>query len=305
MLFAIAALIFVTVFLLFYIFILSGATHHQLEQRFKTAGIFSSYADYTSGELSQPLYYRLFHPLMDGLDNLFNALTPKEIQRVLADKLKEAGLTQTMTVRQFVLRWGLVNLLLMVCSLFLSSSLLELGLTDALLNMLCAFLVGLLLPWLVLKSQITKRKNSIQRFLSDVIDLLLVSIQAGTSFDGAIVRVTQQMKGTFADELSTMLQQIRLGVSRHDALRNMADRCQVPDVSLLVSALIQADRLGVSIAQILEVQAQMLRKKRVLRAREQAMKAPVKLIFPLVLFLLPVIFMAILAPVVVQIMRGL
>lgn len=305
MLLAIVALVFVTVFLLFYIFILSGATNYRLEQRFKTAGILSSDAAYASIELSRPLYYRLFHPLMDSLGNLFNALTPQEIQRLLADKLKEAGLTQTLTVRQFVLRWGLVNLFLMICSLVLSNYLFKSDLREALLNLLGAFLVGLFLPWLVLRNQIDKRKNNIERFLSDVIDLVLVSIQAGSSFDGALLRVTQQMKGTFVNELSTMLQQIRLGMSRHDALRNLADRCQVPDVSLLVSALIQADRLGVSIALILEVQAQMLRKKRVLRAREQAMKAPVKLVFPLVLFLLPVLFIAILAPVAIKIMRGL
>jgi tight adherence protein C len=303
LLIAIAALVFVTVFLLLYIFILSGA-EQQLGQRFKTAGIFSSYADYTSEKLQRPLYYRLFYPLAKGIGHVFNALTPAGLKGVLADKLQEAGMDQDTTWR-FVRNWGLVNMLLLFGSLFVAIFSLQVPFRQVSAILAGTFLLVFLLPWLVLRSKMYKRKSHIQKALPDVIDLLLIGIQAGTSFDGAAMRVTLQMKGVFVDELRTMLQQIRLGLTRQEALRNLADRCRVFDVSLLVSALVHADHLGVSIAQTLEAQAQMLRKKRVLRAREQAMKAPVKLVFPLVLFLLPLIFLVILAPAVVQFMKEL
>lgn len=301
MLFAIAVLTFVTMLLFLYILFISQTRQYQLEQRFKTAGIVP--VDYISDELRQPLYYRLFRPVAKGFGGISHGLTIKGLQRILAGKLKEAGLVHIVAVRQFVLRQILAVLFLVGSSLGVSC-LAGKGLKTVLLNMLYAVLAGCFWRWLVLRRKIAERKNNIQRLLPDVIDLLLISIQAGASFDSAVQRVTQQMTGVFIDELSIMLQQIRLGVSRYEALHNLADRCQTADVSLLVSALAQADRLGVSISHILEVQSQMLRKKRVLRAREMAMKAPVKLIFPLVIFLLPVLFIAILAPIAVRLMKA-
>ena len=231
-------------------------------------------------------------------------LTPQALQLLLEDKLREAGQAQTVTVKSFLLRWGLVLLVITLGCLYLSWAEMQLSLEETLGNLVLALLIGVLLPCMTLRRQIAARKEGIERQLSDVMDLLLVSVQAGTSFDGAVSRVVKQMQGPLVAELQTLLQEMRLGMSRQEALRTLGERCRVLDVSLLVSTLIQADRLGVSISQFLEVQAQLLRKKRLLRAREAAMKAPVKLVFPLVFFLLPVIFMALLAPIAVKLKGG-
>ena len=305
MILVIAVVLFLVVLALLSLFLLADNNRQHLEQRFKTAGIFSSHADYTNEEFTKPLHQRLFQPLFDFFANLFKGLTPKALQQLLEDKLREAGLAQTVTVKAFLLRWGLVLVLLLLGSLYVSRMLMELGLVETLAYLVVAVLIGMLLPCTTLRRQIEARQKGIERQMSDVMDLMLVSVQAGTSFDGAVSRVVKQMKGPFVAELETMLQEMRLGMSRQEALRALGVRCQVLDVSLLVSTLIQADRLGVSISQFLEVQAQLLRKKRLLRAREQAMKAPVKLVFPLVAFFLPVIFMAIMAPLAVKLKGGL
>ena len=304
MVLAIAALSFITIFLVLYILIISGAKRQRLDARFKTAGAFSSYTDF-SEELSKPLYQRLLAVSFEKCGQLFAALTPGEVQRFLAEKLLEAGQDKVLSVRDFLLRWGLAGVALVLGSLFVNLWPQPSSLGDVLLNGFAAVLLSMALPVLVLRRQIAERKRKIQRHLPDVIELLLVSIQAGTSFDGAIVKVTQQMKGPFILELQAMLREIRLGMERQEALRGLARRCRVQDVSLFVSALVQTERLGVSTAQVLEVQAKMLRQKRVLEAREAAMKAPIKLMFPLMLFFMPVVCLAILAPIAVRMLRWL
>ena len=304
MILIIAALLFIIVLLLLSAFLFASGNRQGLEQRLKTAGIVSSSADYTNEELAKPLHQRLFQPVVDSFSGLFKAMAPQAIQRLLAVKLQEAGQAKKVTVKDFLLRWGLVLLLLVMVFLYLSLVEFRQSLIESLGNMLLAVLIGILLPCAALRKEIAKRKEGIEHQLSDVMDLLLVSVQAGTSFDGAISRVVQQMQGPFVVELQTMLQEMRLGMSRQEALRALGERCQVLDVSLLVSALVQADRLGVGIAQFLEIQAQLMRKKRLLRAREAAMKAPIKLIFPLVIFFLPVVFMAVMAPIALKIKGG-
>ena len=300
MMLVIAVVLFLVVLALLSLFLLADNNRQHLEQRFKTAGIFSSHADYTNEEFAKPLHQRLFQPFFDSFGNLFKLLTPQALQLLLEDKLREAGQAQTVTVKAFLLRWGLVLLVLTIGCLYISRIEWQLSLAETLGNLAVALLIGVLLPCTALRRQIATRKEGIERQLSDVMDLLLVSVQAGTSFDGAVSRVVKQMQGPLVVELQTLLQEMRLGMSRQEALRALGERCRVLDVSLLVSTLIQADRLGVSISQFLEVQAQLLRKKRLLRAREAAMKAPVKLVFPLVFFFLPVIFMALLAPIALK-----
>ena len=304
MLLAIVALSFLVIFLVLYIFIISGVNRRRLDERFKTAGVFASYAE-ADEELNKPLHQRLLAGFAEKFGRLFAALTPGEVQRVLAAKLLEAGLDKELSVRSFLLRWGLVGVALVLGSLGLSVLLRVAPGRDILLNGVAALLLSMALPFLALSRQIAARKLRIQKQLPDVIELLLVSIQAGTSFDGAIAKVTQQMQGPFVTELQAMLREIRLGMERQEALRGLARRCCSQDVSLFVSALLQTDRLGVSTAQVLDVHAKVLRQKRVLKAREAAMKAPIKLMFPLVLFFLPVIIVAILAPMAVRMLRWL
>lgn len=140
--------------------------------------------------------------------------------------------------------------------------------------------------------------------MPEVLDLVCVSIRAGMAFDGAVAKVAEKMKGPLVDEFTKMLQDTRMGVPRKEALKALNDRCMVADVSMLTVALVQADQLGVSISQVLEAQAESLRKRRILLAREVAMKTPVKLLFPLVFCIFPTMFVVLLGPAAIMLLRN-
>lgn len=150
-----------------------------------------------------------------------------------------------------------------------------------------------------------KRKKSITNALPDVLDLLTVSVEAGLAFDGAIAKVIDKMPGPIAEEFGSILQEMKLGKSKRDALKDMAKRVDVQDLTTFVGAIVQADQLGVSIGNVLRLQSQQMREKRRQRAKEKAMKAPVKMLIPMILFIFPTIFSVLIGPVAVKIIRTL
>ena len=141
-----------------------------------------------------------------------------------------------------------------------------------------------------LRAQLDKKREP------DALDLLAVSVEAGLGFDGAIAKITEHMEGPLADEFSLTLGEMRIGESRQDALKRMADRVDAPELSSFTRAIIQADQLGTSLGRILRVQAADSRLRRQAAAEEKAMKAPIKMLFPTVLFIFPAIFLVILGP---------
>jgi len=161
------------------------------------------------------------------------------------------------------------------------------------------------LQWFRLGRAATKRQKEVRRSLPDVMDLLVVSVEAGLAFDMALLRVVDKFKGAVSDEFQRVLKEVQLGKSRKDALKDMADRMGVPELAALVSAVIQAEQLGVGVAGVLRLQSDLIREKRQQFIEEQAMKAPVKMLFPLVFFIFPSIFVVILGPAVLNIMKVL
>lgn len=156
------------------------------------------------------------------------------------------------------------------------------------------------LPDLLVYNNGTKRQARIQRDLPNVLDQLLVSVEAGLGFEAALVRVGASGTGPLADKLVRTLQDIQAGRSRREAYKALADRCTVPDVRSFVGAIVQADVQGLSVARILKPQAEQMRVKRRLRAEEKAMKLPVAVVFPLILFIFPPLFIIILGPAVIN-----
>ena len=144
-----------------------------------------------------------------------------------------------------------------------------------------------------------------RRSLPDVLDLLTISVEAGLGFDAAVLRVTEKLGGVLGEEFSRVLQETKMGKSRREALRDMAARVGVDDVSSFVNAVIQAEQLGVSIGSVLRLQSQAMRVKRRQRAEEAALQAPVKMLFPLIFFIFPGLFVVLLGPAVIQIMETL
>lgn len=160
--------------------------------------------------------------------------------------------------------------------------------------------IGIWLPDIVLQRIIEGRQAAIRRALADALDFLVVSVEAGIGLEGAIQRVVQRSRGPLPDELRRVLEQVRLGRSRADALRDMGQRTQVQELMSFVAAIQQAETMGVSIAKVLRTQAEAVRRRRAERAREAAAKLPVKLLFPLVFFIFPALFVVILGPAAIR-----
>lgn len=156
-------------------------------------------------------------------------------------------------------------------------------------------------PDLLLRSNAQKRRQAIQLELPNALDQMLISVQAGLGFEAAMGRAGTNSKGPLADELIRTLQDIQVGRSRKEAYLAMSERVDVPDVRSFVRAVVQADAYGIAIARVLKSQAQGMRVKRKQRAEEHAMKIPVKILFPLIFFIFPTLFIILLGPAVMNI----
>jgi tight adherence protein C len=135
-----------------------------------------------------------------------------------------------------------------------------------------------------------------RRSLADSLDLLTISVESGLAFDGAVQHVAENTTGPLSDEFKRTLREMQLGTSRADALRAMSERTQVKDLNYIVTALVQADKLGIPITQVLRVQAEEMRLKRTQAAEEAAAKLPVKILFPVMFCIMPAVFVVILGP---------
>ncbi|MEX0786917.1 MAG: type II secretion system F family protein [Dehalococcoidia bacterium] len=163
--------------------------------------------------------------------------------------------------------------------------------------------VGYLLPQMWLKQRVGQRQTQIIKSLPDSFDLITTCVEAGLGLDAALSRVAEKVEGPFADELSRTLREIGLGKMRREALTELAQRTDVPDLTTFVNAVIQAELMGSSVGAVLRVQADQLRVRRRQRAEEAAYKAPIKMLFPLVLCIFPTLFIVILGPAAITIMR--
>ena len=156
--------------------------------------------------------------------------------------------------------------------------------------------VGLLLPVLALRSETRKRQDLIKRQMPEMLDLLCVSVEAGLSFDAALRKIVERMNGPLIDECRKMLDDVRMGVTRREAMQGIAARCEVQEVSLFVTSVLQAERLGSNMSNTLATQAEDVRERHRQYIKAMALKAPVKIVLPLVGFILPAIFIVALGP---------
>jgi tight adherence protein C len=165
--------------------------------------------------------------------------------------------------------------------------------------------VGFIIPEYVLTLKARSRRDAVRTALPDALDLLAVSVEAGLGFDGAVTKLTEHMSGPLIDEFQMALNEMRIGESRHSALKKMVERVDAPELTSFVRAVIQADQLGISLGRILRVQATDSRLRRQAAAEEKAMKAPIKMLFPTVMFIFPAMFIVLLGPAVMNILKVL
>lgn len=251
-------------------------------------------------EMSLSLKDRLVSPIFDSISRFMSNLVPSAVLESIEKKLISANGFHGLSSAQFFGFAAVLGTLLAVLTweLLMISKQPSNKITA---YCLIAFLLGIILPFMLLEQKIARRKANLMHELPDVLDLLTVSVEAGLGFDGALIKLSEKMKGDMVDEFTRMLQEMRIGVPRREALRSLAKRCNTQDVTLFTGALIQADQLGVSIAKVLRIQSVEMRDKRRQRAEEQAMKAPVKMLFPLVFFIFPAILIVLLGPALLQI----
>jgi tight adherence protein C len=169
--------------------------------------------------------------------------------------------------------------------------------------LLCFVVLGWYAPGFLVGARARKRRDQVQSALPDALDLLAVSVEAGMGFDGAIAKLTEHMHGPLIDECSLALTEMRVGESRQDALKKLSMRVDSPELSAFVRSIIQADQLGISLGRILRVQAVDTRLKRQAAAEEKAMKAPIKMLFPTVIFIFPAMFIVILGPALLSLSK--
>ncbi|GIN05659.1 type II secretion system protein [Planomonospora venezuelensis] len=160
--------------------------------------------------------------------------------------------------------------------------------------------IGFMVPNVLLKNAGDKREELMRNALPDAIDLLTISVEAGLGFDAAVSRVSKNTDGPLSQEFARLLQEMQLGMGRAEAMRAMGERTTLAELRSFCLAMVQADSLGIPIARVLRIQSSELRVKRRQRAEEKAQKVPVKILFPLIFFILPCLFIVIMGPVVMQ-----
>ncbi|KUK11619.1 MAG: Type II secretion system F domain protein [Clostridia bacterium 41_269] len=256
--------------------------------------------DAVKEELSKPLKERIFKPFIKKLSEVFERFLPRGSQENLREKLIMAGNPGNLSPNEFyTIRYTITFLFGIGAALAGRYFHFNIFRTGALFVLFAA--VGYMLPELYLIRRKQRRALEIAKTLPDVLDLLTVSVEAGLGFDAALAKVVEKMDGIISIEFSRVLQEIRMGKPRREALRDLSRRTGAEDLNNFISSLIQADQLGVSIANVLRIQSREIRQKRRQMAEEKAMKAPVKMVIPLVLFIFPTVFIVVLGPALLRI----
>lgn len=246
-------------------------------------------------ELSQPFGERIVVPMLDASARFVSRFTPQRTLENTRHNLELAGNPNNWSATEFIGVRGLSGLLLGALA-FAVMMLANIGVGQQLLFTIGMGLLGFFLPVVWLGSRIRRRQDEIVKTLPDALDLLTISVEAGLPFDGAMQRVADKWDNELSRAFQRMLTEMRVGKSRREALRDMSDRMEVPDVTSFVAALIQADQLGISIAKVLRIQSEQMRIKRRQRAEEKAQQAPIKMLLPMTFLIFPTILIVILGP---------
>jgi tight adherence protein C len=254
-------------------------------------------------ELAVPFRHRVILPLAERLAHFVLRFTPGASLHRIEQRLVEAGLDGSLRPLTFLgLRLGLA---LTMASFAIVLTLAGSGPVQYRVGLpFVLAALGWIVPNAWLSRRIAQRKRAIQRALPDAIDLLVISVEAGLGFDQALLRVVEKWDNELTREFARTLSEMRMGIPRRQALRDLARRVNVDDLNVFIASLVQADQLGVSISQVLRAQANQMRLRRRQRAQELAHKAPIKMIFPMVFLIFPALYVVILGPAIPRIVEA-
>ena len=290
----------ILLFLFLYLFVITKvAPANQVRervQRLQQVRSIDEQARVESENLDKPFSERIVLPFFREVEEQLIRLAPGRIYKMLAVRIMRAGKQNIWSVSAFVSFWMLSSVGFMVVVAFFAFYVKYMVFVRGFALVILALIIGGALPIVFLDGLIAKRRLLMLKQLPDVLDMLCVSVQAGLSFDGAMTKLTDKMHGPLIDECRKMLRDVRMGMTRRLALTNMAERCNIQDIHLFTAAVIQSDRLGVSMSKTLQIQAENMRERRRQNIKEAALKAPIKMLFPLILFILPALFIVVLLP---------
>jgi len=274
-----------------------------LEARLAELGAMGRTATLEEIELSLPFSERVIRPILQKVAALIGRMTPSQTLARTRRYLELAGLSHKIGPAEFVAaRYIIAGVLGGLLILLMGR--MAIPMSRKLLLIVIAFALGYYLPGSWLGSKIRRRQHEILKSLPDALDLLTICVEAGLSFDAAMAKVVEKWDNELSRAFARVLQEIQLGKLRREALRNMADTMDIRDVSNFVAALIQADQLGVSIAKVLRIQSDQMRVRRRQRAEELARQAPIKMIIPIVFLIFPALFIILLGPGVLGVIRS-
>jgi tight adherence protein C len=256
-------------------------------------------------ELSQPFSERVIIPVIRRIGEFSARFTPQKAIQDTARRLELAGNpwpidAATFLAIRFLLAIVLAGFLVAVVLISPPSNP-----TDNFMYIGGAAFAGFFLPHLMLSSRITRRQKEIRKAMPDALDLLTICVEAGLGFDAAMSKVSEKWENELSLAFARVIREVQLGKVRREALKDMADRLGIPEMTSFVAAIIQSEQLGVSMAKVLRIQSDQMRVKRRQRAEEEAHKAPVKMIIPMALLIFPSIMIIILTPAAIQIMESL
>ena len=254
-------------------------------------------------ELSLAFYQRIILPFFNRIGQLSSRFTPQATLQSARKKLEMAGNPMQMDPAFFL---AMRSVLAVVFGglLFAVFALTKRNWAQGLAVSALFVALGFYFPDLWLTSRIRRRQKGIFRAMPDALDLLTICVEAGLGFDAAMAKVHEKWDNDLALELGRVIQEIRLGKLRRDALRDMADRLGVAELTSFVAAVIQSEQLGVSMAKVLRIQSDQMRVRRRQMAEEEAHKAPIKMVFPIALLIFPSILIILLGPAAMLLLRS-
>ncbi len=282
------------------------ANERALQARLEEFSRTGEQVDLRKLELSQPFSERVIFPLARKLGEFATRFTPQNALNSINRKLELAGspanVDATMILAlQFVIGVLFAGLILLVFTVGATQwPLSRIILATALFGFL-----GYFFPQLWLSSKISRRQKEIRRAMPDALDLLTICVEAGLGFDAALSKVSEKWESQLSFAFARVIQEIQLGKVRREALRDMADRVGIPEMTSFVAAVIQSEQLGVSMAKVLRIQSDQMRVKRRQHAEEEAHKAPLKMLIPMALLIFPSLMIVLLTPAALRLMQSM
>lgn len=261
-------------------------------------------------ELNDSFFNRFIKPAVDKVQETFAKINSKESKvgkksnttETIENQLRLAGIEMSAEAFTFYKQVFMAIVLIITLFLFLA---LEADMLIKLFILALGAIIALIVPIRMLTMLAASRQEAIRVQIPDALDLLGVCIEAGLSFDSSLLKVSEKIEGPFIDELLIVYREIQMGVPRNDALKKLSDGSNIPELKTFISALIQANQLGIPINNVMNVQSAQLRETRKQQAREKGAKAPVKILIPMVGLIFPVLFIILMGPTVLNIIEML